>query len=149
MIPDEVLHRIFPYLVHRGHALLTDLPGILAIDAAFVVLAVIIWGTFKRQTWAWWGALAYYGIITLSTIWTFARLTWVDILSVMRFAPTEMEALGGIPAHGLHIAAFVGLPLLATLGWILYSRRFFGAHRRADSLRYAAPATQSRNRKRR
>jgi len=114
--------------------LLTDLPGILAIDASFVVLAVIIWGTFKRQTWAWWGALAYYGIMTLSTIWTFARLTWVDILSVMRFAPTETEALGGIPAHGLHIAAFVGLPLLATLGWILYSRRFFGAHRRADSL---------------
>ena len=53
------------------------------------------------------------------------RLSWAEILDMMPFATLELEALDGIPAHGAHIAAFIGLPLLGTLGWIIYSRRFF------------------------
>jgi hypothetical protein len=109
--------------------LLTDLTGILFIDAAVLLLALLTWGTFKCHMWAWWGALLGFGLMTLSTIWTFARLGWAEILGVMQFAPTEVEALDGIPISGVHIAAFVGLPLAATLALIIYSRRFFGAGR--------------------
>jgi hypothetical protein len=105
--------------------LVTDLPGILMIDAAVLLLILLVWGTLQRQTWAWRGALAYFAVMTLSTMWTFARLSWVEILDIMRFAPLEVEALDGLPAHGVHIAAFFGLPLLGTLGWIIYSRRSF------------------------
>jgi hypothetical protein len=105
--------------------LLTDWTGILMIDAAVWLLVVLTWGTFQRQAWAWWGALACFAAATVSTAWTFARLSWAEILDAMAFAPLEVEALDGIPAHGLHIAAFIGLPLLGTLAWIIYSRRFF------------------------
>jgi hypothetical protein len=120
-----LLRGAFPLL----GVLLTDLTGILFIDAAVMLLALLTWGTFKRQMWAWRGALLGFGAMTLSTIWTFARLSWLQILGLMQFAPTEVEALDGIPISGVHIAAFVGLPLAATLALIISSRRFFGAGR--------------------
>jgi hypothetical protein len=85
----------------------------------------LTWGALNRQVWAWWGALVYFGLATLSTILTFVRLSWPDILAVMQFAPTEIEALDGIPASGLHIAAFIGLPLVGTVIAIIYSKHFF------------------------
>jgi len=45
----------------------------------------------------------------------------------MKFAPREMEALGGMPLHGTHFAVVVGIPLLVTLGLVVYSRRYFTA----------------------
>jgi hypothetical protein len=64
-------------------------------------------------------------------VWTLARLSWNQILGLMQFAPLEVEALDGVPAHGLHIAALFALPLLGTQGWIIYSRRFFIGNRGA------------------
>ena len=109
--------------------LLSELHGILLIDASILILAGLTWGTFKQQSWAWWGAVVWFAGMALSVIWTFSRLSWRDLLGTMKFAPTEMEALKGVPASGVHIAAFVGLPLLATLGVILRSKRCFGTVR--------------------
>jgi hypothetical protein len=105
--------------------LLTDLTGIVMIDAAVWLLVLLTCGTLQRQRWAWWGALAHFAVMTLSSMWTFARLSWVEMLDTMQFAPLEVEALDGIPTHGLHVAVFIGLPLLATLGWVIYCGRFF------------------------
>jgi hypothetical protein len=38
-----------------------------------------------------------------------------------------MEALDGLPFQGFHFAVFFGVPLLLTLGLILFSKRYFGA----------------------
>jgi hypothetical protein len=43
----------------------------------------------------------------------------------MRFAPTEMEALQGVPLQGSYLAVFFGLPLVVTFGLILFSKRYF------------------------
>ena len=43
----------------------------------------------------------------------------------MKFAPLEMEALRGMPLHGVHFAALLGIPLVVTLGLIVYNRRYF------------------------
>ena len=108
--------------------LLSELSGVVLIDASVVLLAVLTWGTLRRKPWAWWVALAYFSLMTASTVWTFAGLSWADILDMMKFAPLEMEALSGVPIQGTHIAAFVGLPLLATLGLLIYSKRYFAAN---------------------
>ena len=116
--------------------LITDMAGVALADASILWLACLIWGTLRQQSWAWWGALLYFSVMTVSVFWTFSRLSLADILRVMRFAPLETRALSGKPMQGMHLAAFLGLPLLATLGLIIYSRRSFGTSGpRADGVR--------------
>jgi len=110
------------------HVLLFDLTGIALIGLSIIVLVGLIWGLVRLKGWAWWGALLYWGFLSSSSIAALSRSTLADILSQMRFAPLEMEALGGIPLHGAHLAALAGIPLLVTLGLIAYSRRYFGQH---------------------
>jgi len=105
--------------------LLVDLQGILLLDILIVCLVCLTWGTFRLRTWAWWGSVIYFGLLTSSSILTLCRSSLSDILSSMKFAPTEMEALQGLPFQGWLMAAFVGIPLLLTLGLIILSKRYF------------------------
>jgi hypothetical protein len=105
--------------------LVFDMQGFVLIDLSIWALVALIWGLLGLRTWAWWGSLAYWGLLTFSSIASLCRSTFVDILAGMRFAPQEMEAFGGVPLHGAHLAALFGVPILATLGLIVYSRRYF------------------------
>jgi hypothetical protein len=106
---------------------LTGFYGIALIDILIACLAFLIWGTFRLRIWAWWGSLLYVGLLTFSSILTFSRSIYLDILSIMRFPPTEMEFLDGLPFQGFHFALFIGIPLFLTLGLIIFSKRYFGA----------------------
>ena len=105
--------------------LLSGLEGIFLIDVSILCLTCLIWGTLKRRNWAWWGAVTYFGLLTLSSTMTFLRFSYSDILSRMRFAPEEMQALQGLPLQGFHLVVFFGVPLLATFGITIFSRPFF------------------------
>jgi len=104
---------------------LFDMQGILMLDVSIALLVCLIWGTLKSRTWAWWGALTYFGLMAFSTIFTFLKSSYSDILSGMKFPPTEMGPLEGVPLQGFHLAAFFGIPLLATSGVIILSKRHF------------------------
>jgi hypothetical protein len=106
--------------------LLFGLEGIVALDVAIWGLALLTWGLARRKRWAWWGSLIGLCLLTISTIWAFSASSYLEILSRMHFAPLEMDALDGIPAQGYHLAAFFGLPLLVTLGLVVYARRYLG-----------------------
>ena len=112
---------------------LFDLQGITLLDISIMALVCLIWGTLGRKTWAWWGSLVYWGLMTFSVILSFSRASYLDILSRMRFPPTEMEALDGLPFQGFHFALFFGIPLLITLGVIVLSKRHFGTDNQALS----------------
>jgi len=112
---------IFPLL----HILIFELRGIELIGLSVLILVGLIWGLLRLRRWAWWGALVYWGFLTFSSIAALSRTTFADILSHMKFAPLEMEALGGIPLHGAHLAVLAGIPLLVTLGLVAYSRQYF------------------------
>jgi hypothetical protein len=102
-----------------------ELPGILMLDVSIMLLVCLIWGTWRRSAWAWWGGLVYFGLLTSSSILTFAKSDYLDILSMMKFAPLEMKALQGLPFQGFYFAVFFGVPLLITLGLIIASKRHF------------------------
>jgi hypothetical protein len=112
---------IFPFF----GIFLFGLQGILLLDVSIALLACITWGTFKSQAWSWWGALVYFGSMTFSLTFTFLKSSYLNILSGLRFPPTEIEFLDGVPLQGFHLAAFFGIPLLATLGVIILSKRHF------------------------
>jgi hypothetical protein len=101
------------------------LQGILLLDISIGCLICLIWGTLRLQLWAWWGAVILLGLFTFSTILTFFRSSYSDILSGLAFPPREMEFLGGVPAQGYHFAVLAGIPLLVTLGVAILSKRHF------------------------
>jgi hypothetical protein len=106
--------------------LLSDIEGILLIDVLIMCLVCLIWGTLRLRTWAWWGSLVYFGLMTSSII-TLSRSSFSDILAKMNFPEMEMEILQGLPFQGYHFAVLIGIPLLITLGLIVYSKRYFKA----------------------
>jgi hypothetical protein len=112
---------IFPFFGTFLHGF----QGIVALDVAIMCLLCLAWGTLGMRHWAWWGSAACFGLLASSSMVTFSTSSLADILSVMVFAPTEMEALQGIPIQGFHLAVFFGCPLLATLGLVVFSRRCF------------------------
>jgi hypothetical protein len=105
--------------------LIFGLQGIALTDLSILVLVGLIWGLLRLRRWAWWGSLIYWALLTFSSIVSLSRSSFADIVAGMKFAPLEREALGGVPLHGAHFAALVGIPLLVTLGLIAYSRRYF------------------------
>ena len=111
-------------------------------DADSVIwLAILIWGTIRRELWAWWGALLTFGLLTFSSILALSRYSWADLLNLMKFAETELEALGGVPLQGFHLIPIVGIPLFLTLVVILYSRSYFGV--RSSNLTESQPFVES------
>jgi hypothetical protein len=106
---------------------LTGLQGIVALTISIMCLVCLTWGIVRQSAWAWWGSLVFFGLLTISSVSTLATSSWGEMLSLLNFPPTEMEALQGIPVQGLHFAVFVGIPLLATLGAIFLSKRPFSS----------------------
>ena len=106
---------------------LNGLQGILLIDILIMSLVGLIWGTFRLKTWAWYGSLVYFALMTLSSILTLSRSSFLDILSAMNLPEFERELMQGVPLQGFHFAVLIGVPLLITLGLIVYSKRYFRA----------------------
>jgi hypothetical protein len=90
-----------------------------------LILVALTWGYLRLRPWAWWGGLVCWSLLTFSAIAALSRSSLADILWRMRFAPLEVEAFGGVPLHGVHLATLVGIPLLVTLGLIAHGRRYF------------------------
>jgi hypothetical protein len=124
---------------------LLNLEGIVLIDLCIWWLVLLIWGTLRARLWAWWGAMGSFALLTVSVIWTLTMSSWADILSLLRFAPREMEALAGLPLQGVHLALFFALPLLLTLVAIAIARQHFQGRSVFQALREGdVPAGSSR-----
>jgi hypothetical protein len=107
----------------------TGMPGIILWDAALAGLGLLAWGTFTRQSWAWWSGLAYFGLLTATSVTTLVQSSYADILAVLEFPARELEFLDGAPLEGAHLAVPIALPLLLTLGAIVVARGCFGKTR--------------------
>lgn len=111
----------FPFF---GHVVL-GLPGVLIVDLSIATCVILMLGVLRRSYWAWWCALLFLGLIVASASVTFLTVLPHEIVSQMRFAPLEIEALSGIPMQGYQLALFFGLIPVATLISIAMSHRHF------------------------
>jgi hypothetical protein len=101
----------------------TGLAGVLLIDLSIAVTAVLAWGVAWRYRWAWWCAIVFLGLLTVSSTVTFLTTVPREITALMPLAPREAEAVSGIPMQGYHLALFAGMIPLATLIVVVVSRR--------------------------
>jgi hypothetical protein len=104
---------------------LFDLAGISLLTASILGLGLLVWGTLRRRLWAWWAALAYFVLLTVSAILSFVTTTYAHLLAALRFPPFEVDILQGVPLQGWHLALFFGLPLTLTLAAIIRARPCF------------------------
>ena len=103
----------------------TGLQGIILLDISIVCQLCLLWGTLTRRIWAWWGALLFFGLATISALLTFSQASYADILSVLEFPAREIEFLDRVPIQGAHLAVVIGIPLLINLGVVILSRQHF------------------------
>lgn len=104
---------------------MSGLEGIVLIDISMMLLLVTLWGTVRVRRWAWWGALVYFCLMTLSYLLTLVVSSWEEILLALNPPAFEVEILQGIPLQGYHFAILAGIPFLLTIGLIVRSRPHF------------------------
>jgi hypothetical protein len=104
---------------------LSGLQGIWMSSVSIACLVCLTWGMFGQKRWAWWGSLVYFALMTLSTVVTLSTSRYLELLSKMNLPPKEVDMLDGLPLHGIHIAGFIGVPLVLTLGVLIWSKRHF------------------------
>ena len=81
------------------------LDGILMLDLSIVLLAGLTWGVFRRNRVAWWGTALYISTMIASSVMTFLRVDLYQILTEIKFASLEMDALQGVPVRGVHLGS--------------------------------------------
>jgi hypothetical protein len=104
---------------------MSGLEGIVLIDISIMLLLVTLWGTVRVRRWAWWGALVYFCLMTVSYLLTLVVSSWEEILLALNPPAFEVEILQGIPLQGYHFAILAGIPFLLTIGLIVRSRPHF------------------------
>ena len=82
-------------------------------------------GRLKR--WAWWGSAGFLSLLTLSTVLSFSRVGFYDIILRMDLPAYEMDFLDRmVLLHDYSLAGLFAIPLLAALGLVMASKRYFG-----------------------
>ena len=103
------------------------------VNALCILIAgILMFGIVRLKLWAWWGALVYTAALAISTLLTFSRYSFTDILDRMHLPAFELAFLDRLtPLRDFHLVVLTSVPLLAAIGLLVYSKRYFG---RGDEL---------------
>lgn len=105
--------------------LLSGLPGIIALDVSFLLLALLTWGLARLKRWAWWGSLAGFAALTVSSALTFSRHSLRDVLLTLDFPQVEADAFLHIPFLDFYPAIPAIILPLVTIVLLLAVRGHF------------------------
>ena len=95
------------------------------IAGLIVTLLLLDYGLIRLKLWAWRGALAYFSLLTISAAITFTWYSFPQIIGMMALPEYEVEFLTKLTfLQDYRLAGLVAIPLLLTLGLLIYSRRF-------------------------
>ncbi len=96
------------------------------MSMCILVAGVLTYGIARRAIWAWWGALVYTALLALSSLLTFWRYSFYDLVSLMDLPATEMEFIDRMALlRDFHLVAVFVVPLLVAFGLVLCSKRYF------------------------
>lgn len=104
---------------------ITDFIGIILISISILFLVALIIGTFNKKLWSWWASFFYFALLMASSIITLLLSDFSEIVTLLNFPLTESKALINIPLKGYHLSVIFGIPIIITLGVIIFSRKYF------------------------
>lgn len=114
---------------------LLDFTGFTVITISILFIIILIFGTFKLKSWAWWCSVIYFSLFAVSLCTTLFLSTFSEIVNTLEFPSTETDALINIPLQGLHLCLIFGLPVIASVGMILYSKKYFIMTKQPDKIK--------------
>jgi hypothetical protein len=107
--------------------------GAYIISACVVLLVGLVFGLAKRQVWAWWGAMAYFSLLTVSAFMTFSLLPLAEIFRRMNLPEYEVAFLAEAAIlQDYRLVWLLAVPLLVILGLLIYVKRYFGSLMETD-----------------
>jgi hypothetical protein len=116
------LQNLFPYFgrISLGR------PNVYVIALCVLILGILIYGTVRLSKWAWWGSLVFLSLLATSSVLSFSRYRFYDIILMMNLPDFEMAIVDNVKVlHDLSLAGLVTIPLLIALGLLFYSKRYF------------------------
>lgn len=116
-----LLRGIFPF----GWQFVVDFKGIVLNSISILILVLIIIGTLKKKLWSWWTSFIYFTVVTASSLITLLLSDFSELVTLLKLPPTETNALINIPLKGFHLTGIFGIPIIITLGVIIFSRKHF------------------------
>lgn len=124
------------FLLYRGlfpffGKWLIELPGFFVITTSILFFILLILGTLKLKQWAWWVAVIYFSGFVISALITLFLSNFSEIVYLLKFPATETNALINVPLEGFHLAALFGVPVIVSLGIIIFSKKYFSMAKNA------------------
>jgi hypothetical protein len=114
---------VFPFF---GQILLGRGPVYL-LSLCILMLGILIYGTFRRKTWAWWGAVVFLALLAISSTLSFSRHSFSAILLMMDLPAYELAFLNRMSLlKDFYLVGLLATPLWVALGLLVFSKRFFG-----------------------
>jgi hypothetical protein len=102
-------------------------PAAYIVALCILILGILIYGTIQLKKWAWWSSLVYVSLLTVSSVMSFSRHRFYDIIMMMDLPAYEMELIDKmVVLHDYHLVGLFAAPLLIALGLVIYSKRYFG-----------------------
>ena len=91
-----------------------------------LVFIILVYGIARLKIWAWWGSLVYVSLLTISSVMTFSRYRFYDIVQMMNLPAYELEFIDKmLLIHDYRLVGLITIPLLVALVLIIYSKRYF------------------------
>jgi hypothetical protein len=100
--------------------------GVRWLAGSILIQLIILYGLVKLKKWAYWSALLYYGLLSLSAALSFNKYTVADLFAEMTLPAFETDFLSSLVfLDGINLA-LVTVPVLLVLLFILvFSGRYF------------------------
>ncbi len=112
---------IFPFFGNW----LFGIEGAITITISILYLIALIVGTINYKLLSWWASVIYFSFFIISLIITLFSSNLTEIITILKFPPTEANALLNIPLESIHLSLIFGIPLILTIGLTIYSRKYF------------------------
>jgi len=123
------IHFLFNGFFPLFGKLLSGLNGFILIDIFIFLIGFLIWGLLRLKSWSWYGSIAYLIFLILSTGIALYKQNIKGLLSVMAFAPKEMEIINNITLKDWQISMIIEMsvivPLIITMMLLAISKRYF------------------------
>jgi len=91
----------------------------------FFLSCYIAWGAYKLNIKAWWCALVFTFVWTLSSVVTFLRVNIWDFYEKMNLSTQQMEMMRQYAMPQSSMVIYSVILGAAVLGYLLYTRRYF------------------------
>jgi len=106
-------------------SILTGLSGAGVVLLVMLLAGYVAWGTYRLSINAWWCAVLVIIGWALSTAITFSRVSILDFYEKMNFPEQQLDTMKQFSISQDYMVLFVGLSIVAFLGYLLYTRRYF------------------------